>query len=665
MATLKSVPTTTGDGPALDAVTFEVLKNAFTTIVDEMAEQILRTCHSFVIYNRDFSSALCDRDGNTIAQGSQDISVHVGTLHFTAKAIIEAFSGDINEGDVFAVNDPYLGGTHLSDVRVVRPIFHDGELIAYAQSNGHWADVGGSVPGSFDVSAKEHFGEGLRIPPVRLWDRGRFLGDVARLIVSNTRVPSDAEGDLFAQEAATRVAESELLRLIAKYGRDTILQAFAEVQDYAERFLRRRLADAPDGTWETEDYLDFDPAAEEEGLVPVKIKMTISGSNIHVDLTGSHHTIGSILNSGFGGTFSGVVGGMKMIFPDVPLNSGFFRPIDVDGARRHHRQRSVARRGERISDDVRKDHEHRHRDVVQLIPERAMAASYQEEYLLVGGRDARTATRPVFMWYDWMAGGWGGRNGRDGANGQSPIFGVGLMIQPVEGQERLSPILTTEHQLLMDSAGPGRYRGGVGVTKGAVLTEADGTVMSYLCDRERSVLWGIEGGLPSNPLGVLLTRTDGTREALGAAFSNVPLRTGDVFSRPSAGGGGYGDPLERDAVLVLEDVIDGYVSVERASKDYGVVIQSDPSEREAFGYAIDHPATDRQRAAIRAERVLWLQQEPEDVALRFQQGELDVLDLVRQYGVIVDWETGTLMPRTTATYRGMLARRASAYWTAS
>ena len=144
----------------LDPVTFEVLKNAFVTTVDQMAEQILRTCHSFVIYARDFSSALCDAQGDTIMQGSQDIAVHVGTLHTTAKSIIDAFAGEMRPGDVYAMNDPYLGGTHFNDVRIVRPIFHDGEVIAFALSNGHWADVGGSVPGSFDVRAKEHFAEG-------------------------------------------------------------------------------------------------------------------------------------------------------------------------------------------------------------------------------------------------------------------------------------------------------------------------------------------------------------------------------------------------------------------------------------------------------------------------------------------------------------------------
>ena len=253
---------------SLDPVTFEVLKNSFVTAVDLMAEQILRTCHSFVLYARDFSSALCDLNGDTIMQGSQDIAVHVGTLHFTCKAVIEAFAGQMRPGDVYAINDPYAGGTHFCDVRVVRPIFHDGDVICYAQSNGHWADVGGSVPGSFDVNAKEHFGEGLRITPVRVCDRGRYCDDVVRLIISNTRAAAGNEGDLRSQIEATAVAEREILRLVAKYGRETVTMRIPEVQDYVERLTRQRIAELPDGTWSTEDYLDYDPTIG-EGLIPV------------------------------------------------------------------------------------------------------------------------------------------------------------------------------------------------------------------------------------------------------------------------------------------------------------------------------------------------------------------------------------------------------------
>ncbi|WP_028059495.1 hydantoinase B/oxoprolinase family protein [Candidatus Solirubrobacter pratensis] len=645
----------------LDPVTFEVLKNSFATTVDLMAEQILRTCHSFVIYARDFSSALCDREGNTIMQGSQDIAVHVGTLHFTAKAVIEAFRDDVHEGDVFAVNDPYLGGTHFNDVRILRPIFAGGELIAWAQSNGHWADVGGSVPGSFDITAKDHFGEGLRIPPVRIWDRGRYLADVARLILSNGRAPADTEGDLHAQAEATRVCEREILRLVGKYGRETVLEAFEAVQDYVETLTRRRIAELPDGEWETEDHIDYDPN-EGEGLVPIKVKLTIAGDRLHYDLSGSHPAVGTFLNAGFGSAISGVMAGTKTFFPEIPLNSGFYRAVQVDlgpAGSVVNAPWPIAVTGfcsgpyEKIMNAIFELWS-------RVMPERAMACSFNLEYLLVGGRDARAESEPFFMWYDWMVGGWGARNGKDGSNCTAPVFGVGLAVQPLEGQERLSPVVTTGHEIVTDSGGPGRYRGGCGVEKGGRLTKATGTVMSYCCDRARSITWGLDGGLPSNPHGVWLNRGSEDERFLGAVFSNVPVGEGDVFTRPSAGGGGLGDPLARDPAAVREDVADGYVSLERARTDYGVVLRVVDAETDA--YEVDQDATAAERARIAAARVGWLEEDAEAVAARYRAGELGVLDLIRRYGVIVDWGDGTLFPETTRKFREMLRRRSAAHW---
>jgi N-methylhydantoinase B len=639
---------------ALDPVTFEVLKNAFATSVDLMSEQILRTCHSFVIFARDFSCALCDANGDTIMQGSQDIAVHVGTLHFTCKAVIEAFAGDMHEGDVFAVNDPYLGGTHFNDVRIIRPIFHEGRIIAYAQANGHWADVGGSVPGSFDINAREHFGEGIRIPPVRLWDRGEYRPDVGRLIFSNTRVPSDCEGDMHAQAEATRICEREILRLVSKYGVETVESAFAEVQDYVERLTRRRIAALPDGVLETEDYLDLDPAGD-EGLIPIRVRLEIRGDQLHYDLTGSHPAVGSFLNSGFGATSSAVYAGTKTFFPDVPLNSGFYRAVTVDlgpegtvvNAPWPHAVTGFC------SGPYEKIMNSCFELWSRVMPDRALACSFNLEYLLVGGRDGRSTERRTFMWYDWMVGGWGGRNGRDGSNATAPVFGVGLATQPVEGQERLSPVITSQHTIRTDSGGPGRFRGGCGVEKGATLTQAEHTVMSYCCDRARSITWGIEGGLPSIPHGVWLNPGRDGERFLGAVFSNVPVPGGASFTRPSAGGGGYGDPLERDPERVLDDVLDGYVSVERALADYGVVIA---------GETVDPVATEHERAAIRGARGGWLQEDAEQVAARYRAGELSVLDLCRRYGVIVDWGTGELLPESTRQFREMLQRRSAAHW---
>jgi N-methylhydantoinase B len=294
----------------------------------------------------------------------------------------------------------------------------------------------------------------------------------------------------------------------------------------------------------------------------------------------------------------------------------------------------------------------------QLMPERAMACCFNLEYLLVGGRDARLEDRPFFMWYDWMAGGWGGRNGRDGQDCTSPVFGVGLAVQPFEGQERLTPVVTSLHEIIPDSGGPGEFRGGCGVRKGGTLTQVENAVMSYCCDRARSVTWGIAGGLPSLPHGVWLN----DERFLGANFSGVPVKEGDRFVRPSAGGGGLGDPLRRSVEAVLEDVADGYVTIERAALDYGVVVEE--VDAELASYRVDEEATERLRAEQRASRAARLEEDPQDVARRFREGALDVLDLVRHYGVILDWGSGEVLERTTAQYRELLQRRSASHWAA-
>lgn len=644
----------------LDPVTFEVLKNAFATSVDLMSEQILRTCYSFVIYSRDFSSALCDAQGNTVMQGSGDIAVHVGTLHFQCKAVIEEFGDDIHPGDVFAVNDPYRGGTHINDVSFIRPIFSEGRIIAYAQNKGHWADIGGPVPGSFNVAATEHFGEGLRITPVRIWSKGVYLHDIANLLVGNTRAPGQAMGDLHAQSEATAVCEREILRLVDRYGTNTVENAMQETQDYVERTVLRRLEDLPRGTWSTTDYLDLDPGSSER-LVPINITMTLDGEGIHYTLEGGP-AIKAFLNSGYGTTFSAIYAGTKTFFPDVPLNSGFYAAVTADIGP----EGTVINAGWplAVTGTVSGPYEKIMNGIFELwsriVPERAMACAFNLEYLLVGGRDARSDEKPYFMWYDWMAGGWGGRSTKDGSSATAPVFGVGLAVQACEGQERLTPVLTTMHQIGTDSGGPGRFRGGCGVEKGGTLTDADNTVMSYCCDRARSITWGIEGGLPSIPHGVWLNKDTEDEKFLGSIFSSVPVEPGDTFFRPSAGGGGFGDPLERTAEEVLEDVIDDYVSVERAAEDYGVVII--PIDPELDQYEIDRDATLAKRAWIREHRRSWLETDAEQVAQQYRAGDLGVLDVIRRHGVILDWGTGELFEETTKQHREQMTRRSADNW---
>ncbi len=648
----------------LDPITFEVLRNAFINLVDQMSEQLLKTCYSFVIYSRDFSNCLCDAAGNTVAQGTQDIASHIGTLHWTAKAVLAAFEGDVNPGDVFMINDPYLGATHFPDVRIIRPVFVDGEMIGMLQSNGHWADVGGRVPGSFDVLARDHYSEGVRIPPIKIWDRGVFRHDVANMIVSNMRVPEERLGDLRAQAEATRVGETRLLELVARYGKGTVLAAFETCQSYVARIMSERLKRLPDCTLETVDYIDADPTVG-DGLIPIRVKLTLAEGRVHYDLTGSAPYINCFLNATIGVTFSAIAAGTKTFFPDVPLNSGFYRVIDMtlpEGSvvlapAPAPNAGAVSGAFEKIMNAIFELWS-------QLLPERALACSFNLEYLLVGGADLRptAAAGRDFMWYDWLAGGWGGRNGRDGSNTTAPVFGVGLALQSCEAQERLAPITVTELAIRTDSAGPGRFRGGVGLDKGGIVGPSGNVVMSYCCDRSRSVTWGIEGGLPSLPHGVWLNPDLEGRRFLGSVFAGEPLREGDTFTRPAAGGGGYGDPLERAPEDVLEDVIDEYVSIERAARDYGVVIH--PIDPEICEYALDRAATDRLRAEQRAGRAALLERDPEAVRTAFLAGEIDELDLVRHYGVLLDFTRADVPVLTVSTkqFRETLRRRSAAHW---
>jgi len=643
----------------LDPVTFEVLRNALITIVDQMAEQVMRTCYSFVVYNRDFSNSLLDAHGNTVAQGHQDLSAHVGTLHYKCKAVIDEFTGDINPGDIFLINDPYVGGTHFSDTSVLVPIFHEEQLIAWSQANGHWADMGGSVPGSFDISATDMFKEGIRIPPIKIWREDKECIDVIRLIAKNTRDPDSIIGDMAAQTQAAILAKKEVLRLCEKYSGDTIRSAFEEVQDYLERAVRKRLLALPNGSWETVDFIDQDPSSG-EGLIPIKVKLTIKDDQVEFDFTGSHATIGTIYNSAFGATFSAVVSGMKTFFPELPLNAGLYRIISVIAPENSivNAKWPIAVTGfvmpfEKIMNAI-------FELFSKLMPERALACSFNIEYLQTGGYDARDKASPFFMYYDWLSGGWGGRNGRDGLGVTAACFGVGLMIQAVEGQERLYPVRTDSLEILTDSAGPGEWRGGMGIEKKATILDVNNCVMSYICDRERAVVWGIEGGLPAQPQGLSLTLPEQNEIFLGTVFSNYPVEKNTMFRRHTSGGGGYGDPLKRKPERVLDDVIDDYVSVERAAKDYGVVLKI--VDIDLAEYSIDVEETKNMRDRLRKNRKKWLDEDPKNVASELRLGKIDVLDAVRQYGVICNWETGELLEKTTSDFREQMKNRTVRHW---
>ena len=400
----------------------------------------------------------------------------------------------------------------------------------------------------------------------------------------------------------------------------------------------------PDGTWENVDYIDRDPALG-EGMIPIKVKLTIKGDEVTYDFTGSHDTISTLYNSAFGGTFSAVVAGMKTYFPDLPLNSGFYRPINVIAPENSivDAKWPVAVTGflmpfEKIMNSI-------YEIWSDIMPERAIACAFNLEYLLTGGRDLRTKDRNIFMFYDWLPGGWGGRKRQGRLQRHHRL----LRHRPDDPAGRRAGAALPDHrQRVPDQHRFPRPPAGGGAapawSRPAPLQDAESTVISYICDRERAIVWGIKGGLPSMPHGLYIQRKGkNEREWLGSIFSDVPIESGDIFSRPTAGGGGLGDPLERDPALVMRDVEDDYVSIARARKDYGVVLKV--IDQDLASYEVDVEATRAERAAIAKARRGWLEEDGAAVAERYRNGELDEFDMVRRYGVIVDWGTGEYFPK--------------------
>lgn len=649
--------------PRLDPVTFEVLKNAFVNLVDQMGEVVVKTCYSFVMYARDFSSCITDKNGDTVAQGTQDIAAHVGTLHFTVRACLEDIGREnIYPGDVMLFNDPFRGGTHFPDVRVVRPVFYRDELIAFVTVNGHWSDVGGSVPGSFDIEASEFYSEGVRIPVTKIVERGKIREDLVREIVSNMRISFERLGDLRSQLEASRVGAEQLVALCDRYGKDTISAAFAQSQDYVEKMMRDELARLPKGVYEADDFIDFDPGSGKEGLVRVHLALKITDDEIIYDLTGSDPQVDCFLNGTYSSTYSAILTATKIAFPHIPFNSGLFRVVKLvapEGTVVNAREPAAV--AGFASGSFEKVTNNGLACWSQIMPERGMGYCYNLEYILLGSTDRRPGfqNRP-FIYYDWLSGGWGGRYGKDGPSPLSPIFGVGLINLAAEANERTKPMVIKRKEIVTDSAGPGKWRGGVGVLSEAVAASiGPKAVLSYCCDRERSVVRGIFGGMPGMPQGVYVNRS-GETEYLGVCFSNEKIRDGDAFWRCSSGGGGYGDSLGRDPRAVLEDVIDEYVSVERAKKDYGVVIKV--IDQEAAEYKIDEDATAREREFIRANRMAWLEEDPEKVRTMAAEGQINELDAIRRYGVILDRRTSEVLRETTRVFREAYRSTVKGYW---
>jgi N-methylhydantoinase B len=587
---------------AVDRFTIDVLRNAFASIVDEMGIMLSRCAMSPVItQGRDFSGAVTTAQGDLVMQGAYVLPGHVGTMPFTIEAILEDFGDDIRPGDIFTTNDPHRAGTHLPDIRMIKPIFAGGEPIAFLINLGHFTDVGGAVPGSFVADAFDVLAEGLMMPPVKFVREGELNEDILNIFVRNCRLPDLNRADLLALVASLDLGEERFNALIDKYGADTILAMFDEHIDSNARSLRALIEDMPDGTYELTDYIDRDPGAKSDEPLPCKLALTIDGDSLTLDFTDSAPAARGAVNGTLPVTTSGVICAIKCIYPQIELCAGINRTIEIQttpGSIFHSEWPSPVSglSGSAFQKVV---------DLVfgcfaQIVPERVMACPATETNYVQHGDDPRPDSLfEQYILYVWTEGGYGARQTRD--NGVfMTLFASGSMNQSVELYEQLYPIVWEKMELVSDSGGAGRQRGGLGDVRRVRLEYGESAVLSSFGDRERFPAWGLEGGAHGRNQGFVVNLGTEQEIDIGVMTTGHEVQRGDVWDYWSGGGGGFGDPLEREPDLVLEDVKDEYVTPDSARADYGVVVVAEGPVLDAW--SVDAEATDALREELRRER---------------------------------------------------------------
>jgi N-methylhydantoinase B len=579
----------------IDPITFEVLRNAFMSIVDEMGLMLERVAHSLVVSEgRDFSAAICDRDGRLVAEGKDDLPAHVGTLPHTVKAVISWLGKErLAEGDVILMNDPFLGGTHAQDVRAIKPVYVDGELVAFVQNSAHWSDAGGPVPGSFHAEATSTYGEALYIPPIHLVRQGELDDEVMRFILRNVRVPEITQGDIFAQIAACETGERGVLALVEKYGMRIIEQEMDELITYSEALLREEFAQIPDGTYSFDDAIDFDPAGDRSTPVAIRVDITIEGDHATYDLSRSDPQAAGGINATRSMAQSAVVVATKAVFPHVPANEGIYNAIDIvnPSGRITNAQFPAP-----VSGAFATAYEVTQQCIfgcyLQMRPERSMACSGNQLNLVVGGYDPRPGFETDFVMYMWKEGGYGARPGKKDNHTALSLYASGTRNEPVEVQERVYPIITHRYEFITDSAGAGRHRGGIGVARDFSLTHGDGE-LSVLGSRAIQPIWGWDGGLPALGSGLIYDWQGGNETDVGVMRSGVVVAKDKAIRYWEGGGGGWEDPKTRPVEWVLDDIADGFVSVEAARELYGVAV--DVVDEDAAHYEVNEAETGRLR----------------------------------------------------------------------
>jgi N-methylhydantoinase B len=552
---------------ALDAVTLAVIQSGLVQVCNEMDLAFCRSAFSPVISEAmDRSDGIYGRDGALIAQGDLGLPVFVGTMQFSTQAVIERMP-EVRPGDVIVVNDPYLGGTHLMDVRFTKPFFYRGELFAWLANTGHWPDTGGAVPGGFSANATEVEQEGLRLPPVKLYKEGRLDQEILAIILSNIRIADQRIGDIKAQAAALAVGEKRLTALLDRYGRPLVEDAITELRSRAAQQMRARIVEIPDGVWPGEAFVDSDGVDDR----PLRIAMAITkrSDTLHFDMSGSSAPCRGPMNSVLATTKSAIYLAIKHIFPEVPINAGTFEPLQIEDPEgtflyaKYPRPVSgcAAEVSQRIAEAV-------FNALVPALPQRLFAApAGTSGNFALGGVDPKTGRGYVL--YILSGGGYGGSAHGDGLTNGCSTIGISKS-QPVEVLEQRYPVLFEEYSLHEGSGGAGQFRGGFGINYRLRLLRGSARA-SMVMDHGRFGPKGAQGGADGGVNNVEVVHADGRRYVPPhlSKDQDIQLAAGDVVAVSTPGGGGFGDPARRDPRLIEQDVRRGYYTPDDIRKRFG------------------------------------------------------------------------------------------------
>jgi N-methylhydantoinase B len=543
-----------------DPITLSVIQHRLRAIVEEMGEAMLRTSYSQILNSsRDFSTALCDPEGRLVAQ-AEHVPIHVGALPFAAKCVHEFFKGKIRAGDVYLLNDPYHGGNHLPDLTAFVPVFDGDRLAFWSINRSHQSDIGGATHGAYNASATEIFQEGIRIPPLMLYEQGKRREDVYEMIVLNVRHSRDFRGDLAAMIGSARVGERRLKQLLAEFGSRTAHAAVAALLDGAERQVRAIISDWRDGVYEGQAFLDDDGHGAHD--IRIHARVTKCGSDLEIDLTDSHPQVTGFINSSYANTYSAAVVALAyLIDPEIPKNDGAFRPLSLK-----LKEGTVV--WPRSGAPVTLCTNHCAQEIIEAIiralapvcPDRAMAGWGRRFRMAIQGIDPRTG-KP-FIWHLFQARPGGGASSvGDGWPGAGEWQAAGgIKFGSIEVQEARFPLHFRRHEFRSDSGGDGLYRGGPGGELELVIETTQPALGNTAGDGVKYGACGLLGGKDGRPHRYWLQAAGRPDRILKTKETGIVLRPGDVLNAHSGGGGGWGEPEQRSAEHRARDTILGFVS---------------------------------------------------------------------------------------------------------